>query len=91
VDPRGARADRGEASVIGKGRMRWAGLEYLKVPGCRTTFETADVIVGVDFTTGREILVFRRGAQKMIAVTGMSDRLRVLRISITAPRRAGIS
>jgi len=62
--------------------MAWDGLEYLKLRRWRTAFETADVIVGVDFTTGREILVFDRSAQKMIAVTGMSDRLRVLRISI---------
>jgi len=41
-----------------------------------------DVIIGVDFPTGREILVFGRDAQKMIAGTGMSDRRRVLRISI---------
>ena len=62
--------------------MRWEGLEYLKLRQWRTAFETADVILGVDFTTGRESLVFGRSAQKMIAVTQMSDRPRVLRISI---------
>jgi len=62
--------------------MRWGGLEYLKVPQWRTAFDAADVIFGVDVATGREILVFDRGELPMIAVTGMSDRLRVLRISI---------
>jgi hypothetical protein len=62
--------------------MRWRGLEYLKVPQWRTAFETADVIFGVDVATGREILVFHRGELQKIAVTGMEDRLRVLRISI---------
>jgi len=62
--------------------MRWGGLEYLKVPQWRTAFETADVIFGVDVVSGREILVFGRGAQQTIAVTGMEDRLRVLRVSI---------
>jgi len=62
--------------------MRWSGLEYLKVPQWRTAFDAADVIFGVDVATGREILVFDRGELPMIAVTGMSDRLRVLRISI---------
>ena len=62
--------------------MRWSGLEYLKVPQWRTAFDAADVIFGVDVATGREILVFDRGELPMIAVTGMRDRLRVLRISI---------
>ena len=62
--------------------MRWGGLEYLKVPQWRTAFETADVIFGVDVASGREILVFGRSALRMIAVTGMEDRLRVLRVSI---------
>jgi len=62
--------------------MRWSGLEYLKVPQWRTAFDAADVIFGVDVATGREILVFDRGELPMIAVTGMSDRLAVLRISI---------
>jgi len=62
--------------------MRWGGLEYLKVRQWRTAFETADVIFGVDVASRREILVFGRGALLMIAVTGMSGRLRVLRISI---------
>ena len=60
--------------------MRWGGLEYLKVPQWRTAFEAADVIFGVDVTTGREILVFER--HPLTAVAGMSDRLRVLRVSI---------
>ncbi len=62
--------------------MRWGGLEYLKVPQWRKAFETADVIFGVDVASGREILVFGRSALRMIAVTRMEDRLRVLRVSI---------
>jgi hypothetical protein len=62
--------------------MRWGGLEYLKVPQWRTAFDAADVIFGVDVATSREILVFDRGELPMITVAGMSDRLRVLRISI---------
>jgi hypothetical protein len=63
--------------------MGWNdGLEYLKVPQWRAAFETADVIVGVDVATGREILVFSRGALPMIADTGISDRRRELQISI---------
>jgi hypothetical protein len=40
------------------------------------------VIFGVDVTTGREILVFGRGPLQVTAAAGMSDRLRVLRVSI---------
>ncbi len=62
--------------------MRWGGLEYLKVPQWRTAFETAEVIFGVDVATGQEPLVFGRGALEMVTVTGVEDRLRVLRVSI---------
>jgi len=62
--------------------MRWGGLEYLKVPQWRTAFETAEVIFGVDVATGQETLVFGRGALEMVTVTGVEDRLRVLRVSI---------
>ena len=62
--------------------MPWDGLEYLKVPQWRTAFETAEVIFGVDVATGQETLVFGRGALEMVTVTGVEDRLRVLRVSI---------
>ncbi len=62
--------------------MRWEGLEYLKVSQWRMAFETADVILGVDVATGRETLVFSRGALPMIADTGINDQPRVLRVSI---------
>ena len=58
------------------------GLEYVKLPQWRAAFETADVILGVDVLTHREILVFGRDALHMVAVTGMTDGPRVLRISI---------
>ena len=42
--------------------MAWNdGLEYLKVPQWRSAFERADVIFGVDVTSGLEVLVFGRG------------------------------
>jgi hypothetical protein len=56
------------------------GLEYVKLPQWRAAFETADVILGVDVLTHREILVFGRDA--LFAITGITDRPRVLRISI---------
>ena len=63
--------------------MGWDdGLEYLKLPQWRTAFETADVILGVDVLTNREILVFGRDALQMVAISGMTDWPRVLRISI---------
>jgi hypothetical protein len=62
--------------------MAWDGLEYLKLRRWRTAFETADVIFGVDVASGQQILVFGRGALQMIAVSGVNDRLRVLRVAI---------
>src|SRR5712671_4467722 len=69
--------------------MSWAGLEYLMVPQWRTAFEKADVILGIDVLTDREILVFGRAA--LIASTGMTDTPRVLRISIDSDSDVGVA
>jgi hypothetical protein len=53
-----------------------------EVPQWRTAFETAGVIMGVDVTSGREILVFSRGAHVVITGMGTSDEPHVLRVSI---------
>src|SRR5438093_4484794 len=53
------------ARGAGEGRrvMAWNdGLEYLKVPEWRMAFDAADVIFGVDVTTGQRFLVFGRAA-----------------------------
>ncbi len=59
--------------------MPWNGLEYLKVPEWRAVSETADVIYGVDVTTGRESLVF--GGDRLQSLKDR-EQLRVLRVSI---------
>ena len=60
--------------------MAWNdGLEYLRVPQWLAAFETADVIYGVDVTTGREIVVFGDDRLQDLAAR---DRLEVLNISI---------
>jgi hypothetical protein len=48
-------------------------------------FETADVILGIDATTGHEILVFGRDALPRNALTSdATGRLQILRVSLTA-------
>ena len=56
--------------------MQWDGLEYLKIPQWRMAFETADVILGIDVTTGHEILVFGRDARPK------NGAIQILRVSI---------
>jgi hypothetical protein len=48
----------------------------LKVPQWRMAFETADVILGIDVTTGHEILVFGRDALPR------NGAIQILRVSI---------
>jgi len=63
--------------------MQWDGLEYLKIPQWRMAFETADVILGIDVTTGHEILVFGRDAlPRSGATSDATGRLQILRVSI---------
>jgi hypothetical protein len=63
--------------------MQWDGLEYLKIPQWRAAFETADVILGIDVTTGHEILVFGRDAlPRSGATSDATGRLQILRVSI---------
>jgi len=71
------------ARVAGNALMQWDGLEYLKIPQWRMAFETADVILGIDVTTGHEILVFGRDAlPRSGATSDATGRLQILRVAI---------